>query len=100
MSVMSRMRDLDRKAGLYSQPSQEQWRRAAARWRWLLAVAVAQVVAVVVAGFLNPTVSAGMSAVAVTAVALAFQAGRLKAEHDRLHGRDDVIGGMRRPPGL
>lgn len=100
MTVAEQLRALDRKAGFGRQPTPEQWRDAARRWRWLMATACAQVLAVVVLVLVIAPEAAGGATLAFVALWLAYLAGRWRAEEDRLHGRDGVIGGQRRPPGL
>lgn len=82
-----RLRELDRKAGYGRQPTAEEWRRGVRRWRLLIAVAVAQITTLLAAlGFLAP-ISLASAPVAFVALWLAFRAGKLKAEEDRLEGR-------------
>ena len=68
-----------------------------ARWPWILAIALLEVAVGAVLVFTDR--SFGVPSLTVLAVILAFQAGQMKTEHDRLRGRD-VIGGRRRPPGI
>ena len=82
-----RLRELDRKAGYGRQPTAEEWRRGIRRWRWLIAVAIAQVTTVVAALVFVAPISLSFAPVAFVALWLAFRAGKLKAEEDRLEGR-------------
>lgn len=100
MTVIDRLREFDRKAGFGSQTTEDQWRRTAKRWPWLLLAAALQMLSIVVMGLLNAPAGVAASWLGFVALGLAFQAGRLKAEDDRLQGRDGVIGGQRRPSGL
>ncbi|MDT7572893.1 MAG: hypothetical protein QOE05_3067 [Actinomycetota bacterium] len=97
--IGQRLRDLDnrvlgadRRTALLR--TEAGWRKAAGRWKLLAAVAIAELalVAVFEAFFDGP-----LPGMLFVGGYLAFQAGMLKAEDDRLHGR-----GMYRylPPGL
>lgn len=100
MTLAARLLELDRRAGLGRQPTAEQWRGAARRWRWLVVVACCQVACIVVAVALRTPAGAVTALLGFVAVGLAFQAGRWKAEDDRLTGRDGIMAGQRRPSGL
>lgn len=100
MGVSERLRELDnrvlkmdrRQAELATEAG---WRRQASRWRWMAAFAalflgVGSVTLIFGIGSLASLVPLGGS--------LAFQAGRLKAEDDRLNQRGALE--RLRPPGL
>ena len=74
----------------------DEWRRIMARWPWLLGLALVEVA--IGAAMVVVDRSFGVPSLGLVAVVLAFQAGQMKAEHDRLRGRDRVLG-RRRPPG-
>ena len=82
-----RLRELDRRAGYGRMPTTEEWRRGVRRWRWLVAVAVAQITALVAALIFVAPLSTSFAPVAFVALWLTFRAGKLKAEEDRLEGK-------------
>lgn len=100
MTITQRLRNLDRKAGVYKQPTPDQWKRAARSWRSLLATAWFMAATVVAFALLVPEAGGGASFSAFLAVFLAFQAGQMKVEDDRLRGVLDRVAGHRRPDGL
>ena len=67
------------------------------RWPWLIGLAVVEVVGAAL--LLVDDRSFGLISVCLMASIAAFQAGQMKAEHDRLRGKDEVLG-RRRPPGV
>lgn len=82
---MSQLRALDRKVLREDRRrTPEQWRRQMRRWWWPLAVLALLGLAGAV---LLDEWSVGV-AVLPSFMVLAFQCGRMKAEHDRLEGRD------------
>ncbi|MDT7537208.1 MAG: hypothetical protein QOI82_793 [Actinomycetota bacterium] len=97
--IAQRLRDLDNRVLGYDKRmarlrTEEGWRKNVSRWRWLLAGAVVEISVGLLSGRFDDSpllVFVGMGAV------MAFQAGMLKAEDDRLHRR-----GMYRylPPGV
>ena len=100
MSVGDRLRDLDNRVLKMDRRAAELrteagWRRQAARWRWLAALAaVLLAVPFVSAAFGYEYLYSLMPLGGV----LAFQAGLLKAEDDRLNQRGPME--RLRPPGL
>jgi hypothetical protein len=100
MRVIERLRDLDnrvlkldvREAELRTEAG---WRRMAARWPWTAGGAGALLLASSIATLFD---SRGVNGLAVMALVLAFHAGQLKAEDDRLNGRGFM--NRRRPPGV
>jgi hypothetical protein len=85
--LMQRLRELDRKVLRDDvRRTPEQWQRFVRRWWWPLAgLAVAIVGDLAVRSAVGGYGNAGLP---LLCVLFAFQAGRLKAEHDRLEGRD------------
>ena len=89
-TISQRLRDLDRKVGREDyRRTPEEWRKAMSRWWLLIALAVSQgIVGLVGATLLGAPAAVAFSGLPVVAVYMSFQAGRMKAEHDRATGRD------------
>ena len=100
MTITERLRDLDRRAGVYKQQTPEQWRRMARTWRGLLASACFVAALVVGVALFVPKTVGGVSFLAFIAVQCAFRAGQMKVEDDRLRGVVDRVAGHRRPEGV
>jgi hypothetical protein len=97
--IAQRLRDLDNRVLGYDKRvallrTEEGWRKTASRWRLLAVLAVLELAVVVVSVVFD---TGSFVALVGLGGITAFQAGSLKAEDDRLHGR-----GMYRylPPGL
>ena len=100
MGIGERLRNLDRKAGAYRDPTPNEWIRTAKSWRSALASACFIAALVVAFSVFVPQAGGGMSFMAFLAVGMAFHAGQMKVEHDRLRGQTERVGGFRRPNGL
>jgi len=75
------------------------WTLAMSRWKAaIIFAAVEAVVGVAILALPGPGGYGGIVMVGI-AVYLAFNAGQMKVEHDRIHGRQMVLG-KRRPPGV
>jgi hypothetical protein len=97
--IAQRLRDLDRRVlgedkRIALLRTEAGWRKSAARWRVLAGVAVLELGLGLFSVWFDHD---SLVAFVIVGAVLAFQAGMLKAEDDRLHGR-----GMYRylPPGL
>ncbi len=101
MSALQSLRTLDKRVLPEPQKSPEAWRKMASRWWFLLVfaallLAVASVqVAVTGTAAARVMVLVGLGPMAVFC---GYQAGRHKAEDDRLNGRDSMA--KFRPPGV
>ncbi len=100
MTVRQRLGNLDRKAGVYKQATPEQWGRMARSWRAGLASSCFLALLVVAFALVVPEARGGVSFFAFVAVYMAFHAGQMKAEDDRLRGKGDFVAGHRRPEGM
>jgi hypothetical protein len=97
--IAQRLRDLDNRVLHLDEKqaalrTEEGWRKNVRRWKLLATIAAADAALVVIFGLFGDGSVAGL---AIAGLGLAFQAGMLKAEDDRLHQR-----GMYKykPPGL
>ena len=96
-TLNQRLRELDRRVLREDRlATPEGWRREMSRWwLWVAAAGVAGAVALV-----GDLMDGDVLAVYVLMAGMwAFRAGQQKAEHDRLTGRDRLLG-RRRPPGV
>jgi hypothetical protein len=97
-SVSQRLRELDRKV-LREEKLQDAdgWRKAMSRWRWMLGstVFMTGVVAFNVLVGNKPSSIILLPMIVLTA----FQAGRVRTEHERCQGSTTFMG-KRRPQGL
>jgi hypothetical protein len=84
---------LDRRAAELR--TEQGWRRYAARWRWMAGLAVVLLATPFVAGLFDQV---SLTSLIPLGGIVAFQAGAMKAEDDRLHRRGPVE--QLRPPGL
>lgn len=100
MTIAERLRNLDRQVGAYRQPTPKEWIRTARGWRSSLASACFIAALVVAFSLFVPQAAAGASFMAFIAVGIAFHAGQMKVEHDRLRGEVEHVGGFRRADGL
>lgn len=102
MGVMARMTRLDQRAeDRFSVKSPDVWRKKVGRW-WLMLVAAGCYVgaALIFAALADNSIALVMalSGLLPVSVLMGYLAGQLKAEDDRLNGRDPFA--KRRPPGL
>lgn len=100
MTITQRLRNLDRRAGVYKQATPAQWRRMARAWRTGIGGACFLALMIVGISIIVPEAAAAVTPMAFLAVYLAFQAGQMKVEDDRLRGVVDRVAGHRRPDGL
>ncbi len=85
--LRQRLRDLDRRVLREDvRRTPEQWRRQMARWWWVLGGAVLMVVADLALALRYDRHGGGP--LLISCLVLAHQSGRMKAEHERITGRD------------
>jgi hypothetical protein len=93
------LRDLDRRVlGEQNLSTVEGWTKAVSRWRWTLGVSIFLSVVTLPLELLGDS-RLSPFVVLPMIVSLAFRAGGMKAEHDRILGVDQVMG-RTRPAGL